>query len=94
MNLQQLKRGFDRFKRWVRQTPEFPPASEDKHQCQCCGHSYRGNYCPRCSQKAGLGRITCHPCPVRCHPCPPMIINLLACLSRDIKKGDSRSCPP
>ena len=58
MNLQQLKRGFDRFKRWVRQTPEFPPASEDKHQCQCCGHSYRGNYCPRCSQKAGLGRIT------------------------------------
>ena len=58
MNLQQLKRRFERFKRWVRRTPTFRPASEEEFRCQCCGHRYRGNYCPRCSQKAGLGRIT------------------------------------
>ena len=58
MNLQQFKRGFERFKRWVRQTPTFRHISNDEHRCQCCGHSYHGNYCPRCSQKAGLGRIT------------------------------------
>ena len=57
MNLQQLKRGFERFRRWVRRTPTFRPASEDEYLCQCCGHRYHGNYCPRCSQKAGLGRI-------------------------------------
>ena len=58
MNLQSLKEAFERFKRWVRQSPTVLPASEKKHRCQCCGHRYRGNYCPRCSQKAGLGRIT------------------------------------
>ena len=58
MNLQQLKRGFERFRRWVRRTPTFRPLSEDEYLCQCCGHRYHGNYCPRCSQKAGLGRIT------------------------------------
>jgi hypothetical protein len=58
MNLKQLKRDFVRFKRWVRRTPPFRPISEEEHRCQCCGHRYRGNYCPRCSQKAGLGRIT------------------------------------
>ena len=58
MNLQQLKRRFERFKRWVRRTPTFRPAREEEFRCQCCGHRYRGNYCPRCSQKAGLGRIT------------------------------------
>ena len=58
MNLQQLKRGFERFKRWVRRSPTFSPASEEEHRCQCCGHRFRGNYCPHCSQKAGVGRIT------------------------------------
>ena len=58
MNLQQLKSGLERLKRWQRQTPVFRPASEEEHCCQCCGHSYSGNYCPHCSQKAGLGRIT------------------------------------
>lgn len=58
MNLQKLKIGFERFKRWQRLSPEFPHLSEEEHRCQCCGHRYHGNYCPRCSQKAGLGRIT------------------------------------
>lgn len=58
MNLQQLKSEFERFKRWERRTPSFHPTSDEEHRCQCCGHRYRGNYCPKCSQKAGLGRIT------------------------------------
>ena len=58
MNLQQLKRGFERFKRWVRRSPTFSLTSEEEHRCHCCGHSFRGNYCPHCSQKAGVGRIT------------------------------------
>ena len=60
MNRQQLKKRFERFKRWIQLTPTFPPASETEHRCQCCGHCYRGNYCPRCSQKAEVGRITWH----------------------------------
>ena len=58
MNLQQLKKGFERLKRWQRRSPEFPVLSDGEHRCQCCGHRYQGNFCPRCSQKAGLGRIT------------------------------------
>ena len=58
MNLQQLKSGFERLERWVRQSPTFLITSEKKHLCQCCGQRYRGNYCPRCSQKAEVGRIT------------------------------------
>lgn len=58
MNLQQLKSEFERFKRWVRRSPTFLPASEEEHHCLCCGHRFRGNYCPHCSQQAGLGRIT------------------------------------
>ena len=58
MNLQRLKRGLERFKHWQRRTPEFSIMSDDEHCCQCCGCRYRGNFCPRCSQKAGLGRIT------------------------------------
>lgn len=56
--MQQLRSRFERFKRWVRRTPTFSPASDEEHRCLCCGHHYRGNYCPHCSQRAGLGRIT------------------------------------
>ena len=58
MNLQQLKKGFERYNRWVRRSPTFGLASEEEHQCQCCGQRYHGNFCPHCSQKAGVGRIT------------------------------------
>ena len=58
MNLHQLKSGFERLKSWARRSPTFPITSKKEHHCKCCGHHYRGNYCPRCSQKAGLGRIT------------------------------------
>ena len=58
MNLQSLNSKIMHFKRWQRRSPAFRLASEEEHCCLCCGHRFRGNYCPRCSQKAGLGRIT------------------------------------
>lgn len=58
MNLQQMKREFERFKRWVRRSPTYRFMNQEDHDCLCCGYHFRGNYCPRCSQKAGLGRIT------------------------------------
>ena len=58
MNLQSLKRKIEHFKRWQRQSPSFHPSSGEEHHCLCCGHRFHGNYCPHCSQQAGLGRIT------------------------------------
>ncbi len=58
MNLQSLNSKIMHFKRWQRRSPAFRLASQEEHCCLCCGHRFRGNYCPRCSQKAGLGRIT------------------------------------
>lgn len=31
---------------------------EEEHVCNNCGHTFRGNYCPVCSQSARHGRIT------------------------------------
>ncbi len=58
MELQQLRKRFERFKRWQRQSLEFRIKSEEEHRCHCCGYSYQGNFCPCCSQKSGRGRIT------------------------------------
>jgi len=58
MELQQLRKRFERFKRWQQQSPEFRIKSEEEHRCHCCGNSYQGNFCPCCSQKSGRGRIT------------------------------------
>lgn len=38
--------------------PSFPDGELHEHRCANCGYEYRGNYCPRCSQQAGDGRIT------------------------------------
>lgn len=33
--------------------------SEEEHRCSNCGFSFTGNYCPTCSQRAGVGSIWC-----------------------------------
>jgi len=38
--------------------PTYPDGELHAQRCANCGHEYRGNYCPRCSQQAGDGRIT------------------------------------
>ena len=50
-----LKEKYEQFKSWQRRPTEFPAIKDEEHECQCCGHHYKGNFCPRCSQKANVG---------------------------------------
>ena len=53
-----LRRLYNRFRHW-QQTPfDYEFGSHDVNCCTNCGHEFVGNYCPYCSQKQGLGRIT------------------------------------
>lgn len=53
-----LKETLGRFR--VRQNKPTLYSDEEleEHQCPNCGHVFRGNYCPICSQGAGDGHIT------------------------------------
>lgn len=51
----------DRLKSWYLSWPEGPTtydAQVQEHHCLNCGTDYEGDYCPRCGQKATVGRIT------------------------------------
>ena len=51
----------DRLKQLVSSYSQPPCYSEEgleEHQCPNCGHVFKGNYCPVCSQGAGDGHIT------------------------------------
>ena len=51
----------DRLKQLVTSYSQPPRYSDEKleeHQCPNCGHVFKGNYCPVCSQGAGDGHIT------------------------------------
>lgn len=56
MNMGQLKEKYERFKQWQQQPMKFH-MSEETHRCNNCGMEFSGNYCPCCSQRAGVGRI-------------------------------------
>lgn len=56
MNMEKLQEQYRRFKQWQRQ-PIHYINSEAEHQCNNCGLTFTGNYCPCCSQQADLGRI-------------------------------------
>ena len=40
------------------QPPRYSDEELEEHQCPNCGHAFKGNYCPICSQGAGDGHIT------------------------------------
>ena len=51
----------DRLKQLVTsysQPPRYSDEELEEHQCPNCGHVFKGNYCPVCSQGAGDGHIT------------------------------------
>ena len=51
----------DRLKQLVSsysQPPHYSDEELEEHQCPNCGHVFKGNYCPVCSQGAGDGHIT------------------------------------
>ena len=57
MNTEQLKEKYDRFRQWQEQPYEYKLISDEVHHCNNCGSEFTGNFCPICSQKAGMGRI-------------------------------------
>ena len=60
LNMGKFKDIFQRFKQWQRQPPEFHITNNEERICKCCGYHYVGNYCPCCSQKADMARISWH----------------------------------
>ena len=56
MNMGQLREKYERFRQWQEQ-PIHYVNSKSEHKCNNCGFTFTGNYCPCCSQKAGVGRI-------------------------------------
>ena len=60
MNKEQLKEYYYRFKKWQEQPFEYTFNPDKVHHCNNCEHDYTGNFCPVCSQKAELGRISWH----------------------------------
>lgn len=53
-----IKQLYRRFRQWQREPFDYALKSEQQHQCANCHRDYTGNYCPYCSQKAGLGKVT------------------------------------
>ena len=56
MNRQEIKGKYKQFKRWQQEPVKYTNC-DDVHYCNNCGLMFTGNFCPRCSQKADLGRI-------------------------------------
>lgn len=56
MNL--LKTPYQKFKTWQDQPFQYEFKSNNLNHCHNCDHDFVGNYCPYCSQKAGIDRIT------------------------------------
>jgi len=59
MNWHSMKEQYRRFKRWQREPMRYVQG-EVEHRCNNCGFTFRGHYCPTCSQRASLGRIGWH----------------------------------
>ena len=53
-----IKAAYRRFRQWQLDPFDNEFASQDTNYCCNCGHDFVGNFCPYCSQKSGLGRIT------------------------------------
>lgn len=53
-----FKAAYRRFKQWQIDPFEYKVNSQESHKCHNCGSDFVGNFCPVCSQKEGMGRIT------------------------------------
>ena len=58
MNKKGIKDAYMRFKQWQEQPYDYTYSPDKEVHCNNCGHDYTGNFCPVCSQKAGMGRIS------------------------------------
>lgn len=58
MNKEQLRQKFDRFCRWQQEAPHYANRHEGVvRRCQNCGTEFADNFCPRCGQRAEVGRV-------------------------------------
>ena len=53
-----IKSVYKRFKQWQLDPFEYKAKSQKSHRCNNCGNDFVGNFCPLCSQKESVGRIT------------------------------------
>ena len=53
-----LKERYKRFKAWQLEPFDWSFDENERHHCANCGNHFAGNYCPQCSQKAGLKKIS------------------------------------
>ena len=53
-----IKAAYRLFRRWQRNPFRYQLEEQASYHCNNCGHDFVGNFCPYCSQKSGLGRIT------------------------------------
>ena len=53
-----LKERYKRFKAWQLDPFDWSFDKGEHHHCENCGNDFAGNYCPHCSQKAGLNKIS------------------------------------
>ena len=57
IQIMELKGYLQRFREWQRQPIRYTNKSTGPTTCQNCGTVFEDNFCPRCGQKAGVGRI-------------------------------------
>lgn len=57
MDKSQIKEKYKHFKQWQEKPYNYKLLSDEVQHCNNCGNDFTGNYCPICSQKAGMGRI-------------------------------------
>lgn len=53
-----IKEKYKKFSEWQVKPHEVAPLVNDKHVCATCHTEYQGNFCPRCGQKAIVGRYS------------------------------------
>ena len=52
-----LKQRWREFRAWQREPIRYSDEGQAPRHCVNCDKEYTGNYCPRCGQKAGMGRV-------------------------------------
>ena len=58
MKKQQLIECYHRFRRWQQEGPQYVNRHQDSVQhCHNCGTEFADNFCPRCGQRAEVGRV-------------------------------------
>jgi hypothetical protein len=58
MNKEQIIEYYRRFSQWQQAAPQYANRHKDSvRHCQNCGTEFSDNFCPRCSQRAEVGRV-------------------------------------